>query len=107
MPDLLRLQRSVKDAALVVGEPLLQNLVAAQFVAPHRGRYVASVGAVVEVDVAGGGAKEVCHAAQSGTLICGEWMRSVSRQIKIARLTGDIQVRQGEGDSVQLGRLSR
>ena len=29
-------------------------------------------------------------------------MQSVSREIEIARLIGSIQVRQGEGDSVQL-----
>ena len=37
--------------AFAVRQPLLQDLVAAEFVAPHRCRHVAPVGVVVEVDV--------------------------------------------------------
>ena len=64
MLHLFRLQGTVKDAALPVGEPLLEYLVSSQLVAPHCGRDVAPVGAVVEVDAKGGVAEGVCGAAQ-------------------------------------------
>ena len=40
--------------------------------------------------------------APKSSSVPSEWMQSVSRQVKVARLAGGIQVRQGESDSVQL-----
>ena len=47
----LRRQRPPKNGALTVGEPLLEDLVAAEFVAPDGGGDVAPVGVGVQVDV--------------------------------------------------------
>ena len=49
-----RCQRAGEDIAFTVREPLLQDLVAAEFVAPHRRWHVAPVGVSVQIDVEGG-----------------------------------------------------
>ena len=64
--DFLREQRPAQDLALPVGEPLLEDLVAAQPVVPHGGGDVAPAGVVVQVDVEGGVAQVVCCVAQCG-----------------------------------------
>ena len=48
MLDFLRFERPVEDRALTVGEPFLENLVAAQFVAPDGSRDVAPEGLGIE-----------------------------------------------------------
>ena len=51
MQDLVRRQQPVEDSALPVGEPLPEDLVATELVAPDSGRNIAPVGMVVQVDV--------------------------------------------------------
>ena len=54
MLDFCGLEGAVENRLFAVGEPFLEDLVAAEFVAPDVGGDVAPVGAVVEVDVVGG-----------------------------------------------------
>ena len=49
-----RQQRSAQNPAFPVGEPLLEDLVAAELVVPHVHGDVAPIGVVVQVDVEGG-----------------------------------------------------
>ena len=58
MLHLFGLEGAFEDGVFAVGEPLLEDLVAAEFVAPDVGGDVAPVGAVVEVDVEGGFAED-------------------------------------------------
>ena len=57
MLHLFESQRPAQDLPLPVGQPLLEDLVAAELVVPDCGGDVAPVGAVVEVNVNGGIAK--------------------------------------------------
>ena len=54
MLDFLGSQRAGEEGAFAVGEPLLEHLVAAEFVAPDVGGDVAPEGVGVQVDVEGG-----------------------------------------------------
>lgn len=51
MPDFPGRQVAAEDRAFAVGQPLLENLGAAEFVAPDRSGDVAPEGGVVQVDV--------------------------------------------------------
>ena len=51
--DFFGAEGAIEDGALVVGEPLLEDLVAAELVAPDCGWDVAPEGAGIEVDVEG------------------------------------------------------
>ena len=53
VPHLLGVHVSAEDLVLAVGEPLLEDLVAAQLVGPDGGGYVVPAGVAVEVDVEG------------------------------------------------------
>ena len=55
---LFGLEGAFEDGVFAVGEPFLEDLVAAELVAPDVGGHVAPVGAVVEVDVEGGIAED-------------------------------------------------
>ena len=55
--DFLRSERAGEDVVLSVGEPFLEDLVAAELVAPDGGGDVAPEGVGIEVDVEGGVAK--------------------------------------------------
>ena len=54
MLDFFRLERTAKDIAFPVGEPFLEDLVAAELVAPDGGGYVAPEGVSVEIHVEDG-----------------------------------------------------
>ena len=56
--DFVGVKGAAEDGSLAVGEPLLQDLVAAELVFPDGGGDVAPVGAVVEVDVISGWAED-------------------------------------------------
>ena len=53
MPHLVRVHVAAEDLVLAVGEPLFEDLVAAQLVVPDGGGYVAPAGVAVEVNVEG------------------------------------------------------
>ena len=66
MLDFLRSERAGEDVALPVGEPFLEDLVAAEFVAPDSGGDVAPPGASVQVDVEGGLAADGACVVEGG-----------------------------------------
>ena len=67
--DLLRVQRASEDAAFPVGEPFLEDLVAAELVAPDGGGDVAPEGAGVQVHVERGLAEGGEGVAQGGAFV--------------------------------------
>ena len=68
----------VKDLAFPVGQPLLEDLVAAQLVVPNGGRDVPPAGAVVQLDVDGGVAEDDGCFALGLRVVCGCWGSCVS-----------------------------
>ena len=66
MPDFLLSQRTSEEVAFAVGEPLFEDLVAAEVVVPDPGGNVAPEGVVVEVHVEGGLAEGRERVAQGG-----------------------------------------
>ena len=64
-------ERAVEDGAFAVGEPFLEDLVAAELVVPDGGGDVAPVGAVVEVYVEGGVAEDGGGLALGDLFGCG------------------------------------
>ena len=69
MLDLLRSERAGEDVALAVGEPFLEDLVAAELVAPDGGRDVAPPGAAVQLDVEGGLAEDGACVVEGGAFV--------------------------------------
>lgn len=53
MPAFLRAKRALKNVALAAGEPLLEDLMAAEAVGPDGGGNIAPEGFAIEVDVEG------------------------------------------------------
>ena len=80
--DLLRPERAGEDVALPVGEPLLEDLVAAELVAPDGSGDVAPPGAAVQADAEGGLAED-----GDGVLEGGAFARSV-RALDASALAG-------------------
>ena len=69
--DFFGVEGPAQDFVLAVGEPLLEDLVAAELVVPYGGGDVAPVCAVVEAHVEGGVAEGGGGVAQGGLLRCG------------------------------------
>ena len=71
MLDFFGAERAVEDAAFAVGEPFLEDLIAAEPVAPDGGGDVAPEGAVVEIHVEGRGTEGGEGVGQGGALFGG------------------------------------
>ena len=67
--DFLGLERPFEDGKLAVGEPFLEDLIAAELTGPDGGRYVAPEGIAIQVDIEGGLTEGGNGVAQGGALI--------------------------------------
>ena len=69
--NFLRLERTAEDVVLSVGEPFLEDLVAAELVTPDGGGDVAPPSASVQVDVEGGAAEDGACIVEGGPFVRG------------------------------------